>query len=210
MDPLEFAKTVYCGSLRSLMAHTIRAVENIFRGNGLGLDVIITRMPLQNLHGTLNTRLGGWFLQPTNPPARVTATIFINEQSSKELARFTIAHEIYHLMIELENWKNGERKAWAQLSPTPQMESDCNRFAQALCFLHDSKLYRDEENRERNVYFCPELFAHEITTSQDGGPNLPEKLALGLGTPYWEIPDPHLEGDVLFPWLKRAEVDSSD
>lgn len=186
------------------MAHTIRAVENHFRSHELGLDVIITRLPLGQLHGTLNTRLSGRQLQKVSPVARVTAIIYINEKASKELARFTIAHEIYHLLIELEQWTQ-EKKAWTQVNSTSELERDCNRFAQALCFLHDSKLYRDEENREKNVYFCKELFQQEISTTVDGRPNLPAKLALGEGTPYWELPDPEIEADV-FPWLNPNQV----
>ena len=198
MEPLTVAKTIYCGSLRSLMAHTIRTVENNFRLHGLGLDVVIIRMPLGDLNGTLNTRLAGRFLLQASP-IRVTATIYINERACKELARFTIAHEIYHLLLELEEWTK-EKKAWTQLEPSSKMERDCNSFAQALCFLHDNKLYRDEENRKRNVYFCTELFQEAITTGEDGRPNLPEQLALGIGVPYWKVPDPEIEADV-FPWL---------
>jgi hypothetical protein len=203
MDSLEFAKKVYCGSLRSLMAHTIRAVENDFRENDLGLDVLITHTDLGNLHGALNTRLSGRQILKVSPVARVTALIFIHEKASKELARFTIAHEIYHLLLELKRWmedsREEEKRDWPQLLMTPEMESECNRFAQALCFLHDSKLYRDEENREKNVYFCSELFESEITTGDDGKPSLPAKLALGNGIPYWKLPDPELVGEV-FPW----------
>jgi len=110
MTPKEAATKLYQSSRRSLMAHSLRAVKGQFILNGVDLDIYIRTdrragMPeaRKGPHSLLHRR---W--QPAEKredeagqarrSGRVKSLIWIHPEASWHLARFCIAHEIYHLL----------------------------------------------------------------------------------------------------------------
>src|SRR5215469_16883288 len=154
------AQLVFGESTTSLMAHTIRAVKKIFSSYQLDLDVRLVPDSFHTVLGTdddspisiLSTRC-----HPiVSARGSVVARIFINPNATRHLARFCIAHEIYHLLMELKAFVNSALAARDRLWPTRDrviaqvqsagnldretaiaiIEGDCNKFARKLCNLH--------------------------------------------------------------------------
>jgi Zn-dependent peptidase ImmA (M78 family) len=209
MDAILSAKQIYSDSLDSLMAHTIRATQNYFRRNLLELDVQIRIDRFKTVFGN-DSKLFGILETQLIPKmagsklarwGRVDAKIFINPDASKQLARFTIAHEIYHLLLELQQWaSNTNKDEWKKIAITSEMENQCNGFAQALCYLHD-QLNRDPQSREKHIYFNPDFFKEPIIVGPDGTVNIPPGILEDRSESYWKQPKPRL-GDFMFPWIK--------
>lgn len=137
------AKQLYFCALRSLMAHSIRGVENYFTAQAVDLDVAV-RVDKRGFLGqrpSLLLRIA--HETPSNPDRdiRIQASIWLHKDASWHLARFSIAHEIYHLMKELEMFKqiSGHEKSWRSLdlSTHEGLEKECHEFAQHLCDLHN-------------------------------------------------------------------------
>lgn len=137
---------IFRGSKSSLMAHTIRAVEKLFLENDVALDVLIERDEhgrriKGNVVSVLNTRFFAGV-----PIPRVTANICIHNHATRNLARYCIAHEIYHLILEFRGYLKSGREIWPNLAQPvvdgngktkkEKMEDECDCFAQRLCLEH--------------------------------------------------------------------------
>jgi hypothetical protein len=121
--PEECAKVMFRESLGSLMAHTLRAVFNHYYRRGIVVDILIiadtansilSRSPIPNATSMLRTQLSHRRVDGTQHD-RVTAWIFVHQDANKHLARICVAHEIYHLVLELNAYIEGQRSAWSQI-----------------------------------------------------------------------------------------------
>lgn len=153
------AKTVFDEAFVSLMAHTIRGVINQFRKAGIELDVRVMpdtigmlklKAPKQGATSFLLSRLVKGAKVPERD--RLYASIYIHQEANKHLARICIAHEIYHLLLELDEFLLKGRIQWPKVPVSRTMEDSCNHFAWELCRLHDI-FNRDTNLREKHVHF---------------------------------------------------------
>lgn len=158
IDPISAAKSVFHESLTSLMAHTIRGVTNHFEKQKIELTVLVTA----DTRGRINLmapEVGATSLLMTNfvkgvdetTPNRLLAKIYIHKDANKHLARICIAHEIYHLLLELDRYlSEGE---WpTSVSSTKIIEDQCNQFAWQLCKYHDG-FNRKDDHRKKHIFF---------------------------------------------------------
>ncbi|MCP5520653.1 MAG: hypothetical protein H7A46_03800 [Verrucomicrobiales bacterium] len=203
--PVKHAKLVYEYSLVSMMAHTIRAVQTYFRRKGVLLDVFIEPdisdriklcAPGKGATSMLSTRF--FPALPTNLPPRVTARIFIHRHANNHLARICIAHEVYHLLLELDHYlANGGHRmgksAWPKAGQVKggkravkEIEDKCNQFAWQLCKHHD-KFNRDDQHRGEMIYFPEEVFLEPLKTNDAGMiVNWPKGVKLDEEMPFWK------------------------
>lgn len=182
-DPSAFAREIFDESLSSLMAHTIRACVNFFRKKGgLELDVKITADTYQTITmgatSVLKTKLVGKNLR---------ADIFLHQHANKNLARICIAHEIFHLLMEFEQWKANNRLLWAAVPPSKAVEDKCNVFAWDLCRFHD-KFNRTDNHRSEHVYFPDNLFNAPLTTDISKSENWPLGIQIDSANPFTKKP----------------------
>jgi hypothetical protein len=197
MMPVEQANVIFERSLVSLMAHTIRAMTNHFLDRGIELDVrviadtanaIHLTAPNQGATSLLRTRLR----RGTQPQERdrVIASIYIHKDANKHLARICIAHELYHLLLEMDEYLNGGRTAWAQIPTSKEVEDQCNQFAWQLCKYHN--LFNEDENlRKQHVYFPPGIFKTALNTSNTGNAmEWPEGIALNPACSFTSVVPP--------------------
>ena len=171
-SPKDAAKIVFDESTTSLMAHSIRAVKKIFSQNQLDLDVRL----IPDNHEKGKSILGTGDDAPTSllstrchpiihARGSVVARIFINPNATRHLARFCVAHEIYHLLQELKTFVESAKAARDRVWPTKDriisivqargmdretaiatIEGDCNIFARDLCcYHHDFHLKRRDD-----------------------------------------------------------------
>lgn len=195
--PENCAITLFKESLTSLMAHTIRALFNHYYKKGIAIDVIIiadTANSILPLSPTANaTTMLRTHLTPASSPrekARVTAWIYIHKDASRHLARFCIAHEIYHLVLELEAYIKGGRVNWSQIPVDPSIEDKCNVFARRICGFHD-KFNKDPDLREQYINF-PERIITEVvrTASTEDQPQWPNGVSLDPDHPFHKTVPP--------------------
>ena len=131
--------------------------------------------------------LATWFL-PKRFPAdreRVRASIYIHPQANRHLARICIAHELYHLLMELDQYNKHRKHGWPTPTPvTKATEDACNQFAWELCRKHD-EFNKKQENRERLIYFPPHVFDAPLKThSTHNSYEWPEGIALDPKNPF--------------------------
>lgn len=212
--PVDAAALVYGEALTSLMAHTIRGIKKLFARELLDLDVKLIpdlgdRIGLLKGHDAppsiLQTRhFDGPWMQSRG---RVTANIYIHRHANKHLARLCIAHEVYHLILELRAYAASSEKHNERVWPTAErilnpedkamtdderslaiksFEDDCDVFAWELCRRHD-KFNRDDNARDKHVYFPKRTFVETLKTSrlrlqQDW----PDGIALDPTRPFWK------------------------
>lgn len=170
ITPAESAQKIFDESLMSLMAHTLRGVTNHFVKRAIDIDIRVVadtcdtirlRGPNQGATSILVTR----FRRRNNPLEwdRVRATIFIHKDANKNLARFCIAHEVFHLLLELDSYLNNGRTAWGRLPTSRAIEDECDHFARQLCKLHDD-FNRNERHREKLILFPTNAFETVLKT----------------------------------------------
>jgi hypothetical protein len=94
---------------------------------------------------------------------RVDAKIYIHRDANKHLARICIAHELYHLLLELDVFLASNRKQWGGLSNSTSVEHDCNQFAWQLCLMHEC-FNRDRDNWANHILFPKNMFNTALTT----------------------------------------------
>ena len=164
LKTIDTAVKIFSESLTAVMAHAIRGTQNHFYAHGVTLQVRIVpdkhdrlklREPGRGVTSILWTNLVKHnvdYLSPT-----VNATIHIHQYANRNLARICVAHEIFHLLMELHAYEQSGRKHWKQIRIDRQVEDECNQFAWELCFKHD-RFYRDDERRKASVYFPEGLF----------------------------------------------------
>jgi hypothetical protein len=174
MTPITAAEDIYVEALGSLMAHTVRGVTNYFLRHRVELDLTIKTdhtgiiqlaVPGKDCTSVLMTHpVKVKMANGAEKVSRVKATIFVHKDANKHLARICIAHEIYHLLLELDAYLKSGGTIWANLPTTPEVEDACNQFAWDLCKKHD-KFNRDEAEREKHVYFPIRVFDSPLKTN---------------------------------------------
>jgi hypothetical protein len=192
MDPLAAAAEIFGESTRSMMAHTIRGTVNHFRRQHLELDIKVFpdtygTILKTNGHSSPASILRTGFHAGAQAPmrGRVTADIAIHKDANHHLARICIAHEIYHLLCELENWKAAGGVGWENIPLSPDLEDACNQFAWQLCLHHDG-FNRDEPNRQRHILFPDKLFERPFTTDTLKQGNWPLGIGLDSKNPFFK------------------------
>lgn len=177
------AEEIYQISEKSLMAHTIRAVKQRFMRKQLGVDIQIE----PDKDGVLEGRaVSSLFTRHLISPKIIKAKILIRPDASRALARFCIAHEVYHLLILLDKY-NPTYSAWPADSQMDRLEEDaCDAFAWHLCFKHnnfywdDEKLKRCRFGNEKGDF--PNLFrTHDLERIE----NWPYPFRLTPEDPFW-------------------------
>jgi hypothetical protein len=169
-NPITCAEEIYSESLSALMAHSIRGVQNYFRKERLNLelrvvadvyDIMAFKSPDQGATSLLQVR---HFEGSTSVMPRVEAMIFIHRHANKHLARICIAHEIYHLILELAAFVQSGRKEWNAIPSTKKIEDECNQFAWELCKRHDD-FNRNGAKHSAQVFFPDKTFSSTLTTN---------------------------------------------
>jgi hypothetical protein len=194
MDPTVTAKGVFIESCRSLMAHSIRGVANHFYHAGLLLDLSIhaddhRAIPYRNSTSILLTRLFKVQINEQSAVNLIRAKIYIHKDATKNLARVCVAHELYHLLLELEAFKG--TGLWRPLTMDRNIEESCEMFARHLCKFHDN-FNRDAQIREDHVYFPGALFETVLKTGNiDNQKEWPLTVGLDSKKPFWQKPNFH-------------------
>jgi Zn-dependent peptidase ImmA (M78 family) len=118
---------------------------------------------------------------------RLNATIYIHEHANKHLARVCIAHEIYHLTLELDRFVRSARKSWPKIPLDRTIEDMCNHFAWELCRLHDL-FNKNEDERKKHIFFPDDTFKQpfKMSDSKEWSVNWPDGFALDTENPFWK------------------------
>ena len=170
LNPIEIADVIFQESLNALMAHVVRGAQNQFRAQGVVLQVLI-QPDLHNQlelkapgHGVTSILLTNWIKNPVDYLQHtVRATIYIHPHANRNLARICVAHEVFHLLMELDEFVASGKTRWRQIGHSKEVEDKCNQFAWELCRKHDL-FYRDEQHRNALVYFPNGLFNKPLNT----------------------------------------------
>lgn len=189
--PKDRGKIIYNESLGSLMAHTIRAINNDFLQYGIELDVRIIA-DVANAIASQDDRTGAisllrtrWKRMPGHTHDRVRAFIYIHEHANRCLARICIAHEIYHLLLEFKAFIDGGRKDWKRVEVNEDVENACNEFAWSLLKSHD-EFNKNEKLRQEYMYFPDGLFDNPLTTRDPKG--WPKGVGFEPDNPFYRPP----------------------
>ncbi|MGD0260656.1 MAG: hypothetical protein ABSD29_12625 [Verrucomicrobiota bacterium] len=198
--PEKYAKLFFNESIGSLMAHSLRAVFNHFYKRGIAVELLIIAdtanaiLPMSPTEGAtslLRTNLYSRHTKDNHQHDRVVAWIFIHKDANRHLARMCIAHEIYHLLMELNAYIDGGRSTWAQIAVNESVEKQCNDFARRFCSYHD-RFNHDEKLREEYIYFPPDTFKEGVkTTSTNSQPKWPPGLSLDPAHPFHQTTPPN-------------------
>jgi Zn-dependent peptidase ImmA (M78 family) len=195
ISPIDQAAIIFDESRNSLMAHTIRGAVNHFRHKGLELDVRVIAdtnnmigllAPGRGVTSILRTRLQR--AAAAGQRDCVVTSIFIHKDANRHLARICVAHELYHLLMELDAFIANNRTAWNKIPTTAAFESDCNQFAWQLCLYHD-KFNRCDKQRAEFIYFPEKLFDQTLKTDKTGNQQeWPQGIALDPNNPFHKLP----------------------
>jgi hypothetical protein len=194
MEPAQTAEIIFQESCMSIMGHAIRGVINHFHNNAIELhvqviadtvDAIRLRAPNEGATSVLYASMIR--RQNLREHDRLHAKIFIHKHASKHLARFCVAHELYHLLLEQSNYIGSGRKHWRAVAPTKEIEDACNEFARNLCN-HIDVLHHDQQFREKHVYFPKPLLEKGINTSNTNSAEWPDGVCLDPVHPFTERP----------------------
>lgn len=187
LDPLTAAKAVFKGSLGSIMAHTIRGAKNIFRNANLELDLKIYADTHRTIFRDDSSPSTASVLMSSLSGNRLSAQIFIHRHANKHLARICVAHEVFHLLEEMDRWIKGGRVAWLQIPQSKELEDRCNLFAWELCHYHD-RFNRNEALRGSQIFFPEGMFLKPLSTRTDGSYDLPLGVGLDPKKPFTDVP----------------------
>ena len=202
MKPLDSAQTIFDEAFAALMAHTICGVKNEFLAQDIELFMVIR----PDLHGFIKLKdpkkgatsvLTSRFLTKARQLERdrLYATIYIHADANKPLARICIAHEMYHLLLELYEYVENGKVAWPKnLNHKQNMEDACNQFAWQLCFQHD-KFNRHDGLRKEHMIFPDGTFDRpfKMHDSTDWIKNWPNGIALDPTRPFYKSKCPPLD-----------------
>lgn len=160
------AKAIFEESLVCYLAKTIRAFEKL-ANNKLGIKLYIVISP--DTMGLLNSDCPCLLTEILSisklfQPATLYANIYLHPHTSKDFAKFCIAHELGHLYQTLCRYQSDVEKG-----VTPKLEGlhmpftvnqaeekACNEFAVRLCSFHHS-LNEREDTRCQFKLFPKEL-----------------------------------------------------
>ena len=186
-DPLSAARTIFTESLGSLMAHSIRGTQNHFRRHNLELELLVVADMVNQIrlkgphHGATSVLQSRFIIPRPGSPAvgMVQARIYIHKDATRTLARICIAHEIFHLLLELSEYLacDPNSRVWKQVLTNKDVEDRCNQFAWELCRAHD-KFNRDDQTRSELLYFPERLFDRPLSTDAAHQNNWPLEMAL--------------------------------
>jgi len=179
--------------VRQTEENSIRAVVKYFREeHQLGLDMQLRPMDESLVRGRAEFPVS--FLmtdheaEGTFPNGRVNATVWIQPDASRQLARFAVAHEIYHLLLQAKFCSSGGVVSWEPPNTRTKLEEDeCNAFAWQLCFLHN-KFYTNKQKIEGCLFGDMEAFETVISTDLSKSGNWPKKFTLNGSDPWWTAP----------------------
>ena len=82
--------------------------------------------------------------EPRHKNGRVHVLIRIQEKANKQLARFAIAHELYHLIQQASQCYIDGKILWRTVPESKMEEHECNAFGRDLCEKHN-QFYHSEE-----------------------------------------------------------------
>ncbi len=147
------------------MAHSVRGTVNYFRIRKHPVDLnvwvipdLFARIKLSAPKTGLTSIVETQFIKGVGGEFdRLTARIYIHREANKDLARICIAHELYHLLLELWEFERGGCSQWPKIQHTCALdakifEDDCNQFALDLCRHHDN-FYRNNTLRDKHTLF---------------------------------------------------------
>jgi hypothetical protein len=197
--PLTESKAVFDESLVALMAHSVRGVVNRFRKHFIELDICVIadtinviklKAPSAGATSVLVTN----FVRGTRGPVRgcerdrVYAKIYVHREANKHLARVCIAHEIYHLALELDSFIKGGRIEWPKTEVTNAIESSCNQFAWQLCKYHD--LFNSDSSLvSEHIRFPDKVFEKPFKMNNTAWYlDWPSGIALDPNNPFHRLP----------------------
>jgi hypothetical protein len=181
------ANEIYAISENALMAHTIRAAKHCFFRKRLGLDIQIEPVEDDFIEGNSISALFSRYFAHAINHRLVKAKIYIRNDASRPLARFCIAHEIYHLLIQFEKF-DPVFGVWPGGYLLNREEEDaCDAFAWHLCRQHND-FYWDQEKlahcrfgKKEGDY--PGLFkTHDLGSIE----NWPDPFNLDNKQPFWK------------------------
>lgn len=173
--PSAHATTIFEKSKVLLMSHSIQAVIKEFAENKLNLIVIQTI----DQFGVLPPDVFSRIMVDDNLIAEriIKAKIMLHRHLNKHTARFCIAHEMAHLLIQLEQYKR--TKTWplrrdSLQKSSSQTEEECNVFAHDLCFSHN-EFNKNDNLRKKHMLFPSNFF------NSCSNPHNPDTWADGMG-----------------------------
>ncbi len=167
LEPITSAKQIFTEATNTLLAHSIRGTQNYFMRFSVSLDVrvVADTFGVIGLNSSRPSILQTRHLFASGGRLdTVIATIFIHRDANTHLARYCIAHSLFHLLLELEEFIQSGRGQWRQIQLTKAVDDKCNVFALELSRMHDSYL-RDAESRNRSIYFPSGLFSETFDAS---------------------------------------------
>jgi|GEM_PF-6001868 len=191
--PLDAANEIFQESLGAIMAHTIRGTQNYFRRHLVSLELVINadandilalEEPRAGVTSILKTRL---LKTPPGVPDVVKAAIYLHKHANRTLARVSVAHEIFHLLLELHVYLTTMRKEWKRVAVTKDIEDQCNQFAWELCHEHEV-FNRHEGVRNDYIFFPKDFFAKPFNTNATFQAQWPPGMAIDAAHPFTERP----------------------
>lgn len=174
IDPTKAATAIFDESLGSLMAHSIRGLKNYAYSKRVLIDVFIISDKYGVLGFTVN-KPSMLKCRLVHPPtlsgyvgaSRVDAKIHVHRYANKMLARFCVAHELFHLIEIIDKYAQSENKNVLPVIPRNKaLEDRCNVFARDLCMYHD-KFNKNQRLRDEHIYFPDKCFETIIQHSKE-------------------------------------------
>jgi hypothetical protein len=195
INPIDSANLIFEEALGSLMAHTLRGITNHFRKELIELDILVRPdaygiIPLRApKEGTTSIIMTKFVPKRTKTDLnRLYAAIFIHKDANHHLARVCIAHEVYHLLLELDVFlENEKRDTWPEIENDKAVEDMCNHFAWELCHQHD-QFNRNDGEREKRILFPDNTFNQpfNMKDSTEWFSRWPNGFALDSEKPFWK------------------------
>ena len=196
-QPIESAGLIFSEALGALMAHTIRGVTNHFRKERVDLAVRVMPdnyglIPLRAPREGTTSIIMSQFIprRYKTYPDNLDASIFIHKDANKHLARVCIAHEVFHLLLELEAFvAQRNRDIWPEIDNDKVVEDRCNHFAWELCRQHD-EFNKNDDLRKKHVLFPKDTFNQpfNMNDTKEWFLRWPDGFALDPQNPFWKQP----------------------
>jgi hypothetical protein len=141
------AQEIYGLSKDCLMAHSIRAVE-LYVSQKLSHKhhIVLIGGP----RSVVSPNKNSWCL-----PGKPTSRIWVDDTLIHDEKRFCIAHELYHVILEVSPLDDAKLEAVAKehaITKDEFVEQLCDVFARDLCAEHD-KFYRNPANIDDSCKF---------------------------------------------------------
>ena len=175
------------------MAHSIRAMTAEFNERQIGLHVVIDPVAGKWLHrghssrtpvSLLNIKYYRYQIVPY-PKGLIHATIRVNQEANRQAARLCIAHELFHLYLQLLKFEASGYNNWPNNPPTPDPieEYACDAFAWDLCRQHH-EFYWDNTRLDSCRFGLKDFPDGPLRISLEAADKWPLPFQLGTGTPF--------------------------